>query len=124
MTGVRSKGVCGVHSSRAVRRARRMRELVEETTTAPATTSPATTSRGRRRPRGPGAGKPPMCSATRIHRGVHLGALYQQALEAKGYQVTVKGNIGSSELIYKSLTSGQIVLYPEYTGTLLTAVAV
>lgn len=52
-----------------------------------------------------------------------LGALYQQALAAKGYKVTLKGNIGSSELIYKAFQSGQIDMYPEYTGTLLTAIA-
>jgi osmoprotectant transport system substrate-binding protein len=52
-----------------------------------------------------------------------LGALYQQALEAKGYKVTLKGNIGSSEIIWKALTGGQIQMYPEYTGTLLTAIA-
>jgi osmoprotectant transport system substrate-binding protein len=52
-----------------------------------------------------------------------LGALYAQALAAKGYKVTVKGNIGSSEITYKALQSGQIDMYPEYTGTLLTAVA-
>ncbi|MGI8411258.1 MAG: glycine betaine ABC transporter substrate-binding protein [Solirubrobacteraceae bacterium] len=52
-----------------------------------------------------------------------LGALYQQALAARGYSVTLKGNIGSSEITYKALTSGQIGMYPEYTGTLLTAIA-
>ena len=52
-----------------------------------------------------------------------LGALYAQALQAKGYQVTLKDNVGSSELIYKALTSGQIDMYPEYTGVLLSAVA-
>ncbi|HTX45071.1 MAG TPA: glycine betaine ABC transporter substrate-binding protein [Solirubrobacteraceae bacterium] len=52
-----------------------------------------------------------------------LGSLYQEALAAKGYKVTLKGNIGSSELIYKALTSGQIDMYPEYTGTFLTAIA-
>src|SRR5437588_311459 len=52
-----------------------------------------------------------------------LGSLYAQALAAKGYKVTVKGNIGSSEITYKALQSGQIDMYPEYTGTLLTAVA-
>ena len=35
----------------------------------------------------------------------------------------MKGNIGSSEITYKALQSGQIDMYPEYTGTLLTAVA-
>jgi osmoprotectant transport system substrate-binding protein len=52
-----------------------------------------------------------------------LGSLYQEALAAKGYKVTLKGNIGSSEITYKALQSGQIDMYPEYTGTLLTAVA-
>ncbi|MFZ0040299.1 MAG: glycine betaine ABC transporter substrate-binding protein [Solirubrobacteraceae bacterium] len=52
-----------------------------------------------------------------------LGDLYQQALAAKGYKVTLKANIGSSEIIYKALQSGQIQMYPEYTGTLLTAIA-
>jgi osmoprotectant transport system substrate-binding protein len=52
-----------------------------------------------------------------------LGALYAQALQAKGYKVNLKDNIGSSEITYKALTSGQIDMYPEYTGTLLSAVA-
>ncbi len=52
-----------------------------------------------------------------------LGELYRQALAAKGFKVTLKGNIGSSEIIYKALQSGQIQMYPEYTGTLLTAIA-
>lgn len=51
-----------------------------------------------------------------------LGELYSQALEAKGYDVTLKSNIGSTEIIDKSLTSGQIDMYPEYTGTALTVV--
>jgi osmoprotectant transport system substrate-binding protein len=52
-----------------------------------------------------------------------LGQLYAQALEAKGFKVNVKENIGSSEIIYKALTSGQIEMYPEYTGVFLSAVA-
>jgi osmoprotectant transport system substrate-binding protein len=52
-----------------------------------------------------------------------LGQLYAQALQAKGYKITLKDNVGSSEIIYKALTSGRIDLYPEYTGTLLSAIA-
>jgi osmoprotectant transport system substrate-binding protein len=52
-----------------------------------------------------------------------LGQLYAQALQAKGYKINLKSEIGSSEIIYKALTSGQIQMYPEYTGTLLTAIA-
>jgi osmoprotectant transport system substrate-binding protein len=51
-----------------------------------------------------------------------LGELYAQALEAKGYQVELKKNIGSTEIIDKALTSGEINFYPEYTGTALTVV--
>jgi osmoprotectant transport system substrate-binding protein len=52
-----------------------------------------------------------------------LGELYAQALKAKGYKVTLKPNVGSSEIIYKAFTSGQIQMYPEYTGVFLSAVA-
>jgi osmoprotectant transport system substrate-binding protein len=48
-----------------------------------------------------------------------LGQLYKQALEARGFKVQYKENIGSTELIDKSLTSGKVTLYPEYTGTML-----
>ena len=47
-----------------------------------------------------------------------LGQLYKQALEAKGYKVAYKENIGSSELIDTALTSGKINFYPEYTGVI------
>lgn len=51
-----------------------------------------------------------------------LGELYRQALEAKGYEVTLKSDIGSTEIIDAALTSGEINVYPEYTGTALTVV--
>jgi osmoprotectant transport system substrate-binding protein len=73
---------------------------------------------------GPGSGKPPIVMGDKnFDEEYLLGDLYQQALAAKGYKVALKANIGSSEIIYKALQSGQIQMYPEYTGTLLTAVA-
>jgi len=51
-----------------------------------------------------------------------LGELYRQTLEAKGYTVELKGSIGSTEIIDRALTSGEIDMYPEYTGTMLTVV--
>jgi osmoprotectant transport system substrate-binding protein len=51
-----------------------------------------------------------------------LGELYKQALQAKGFKVSYHSNIGSTEIIDKALTSGQINFYPEYTGTMLTVV--
>lgn len=49
-----------------------------------------------------------------------LGQLYKQALEATGLKVGYKENIASTEVIVKSLTSGKITVYPEYTGVMLT----
>jgi osmoprotectant transport system substrate-binding protein len=51
-----------------------------------------------------------------------LGQLYKQALEAKGFTVSYKENIGSTELIDKALTSGKINMYPEYTGVIVQVV--
>jgi osmoprotectant transport system substrate-binding protein len=73
---------------------------------------------------GPGAGKPPVTIGDKNFAEENiLGNLYAQALQAKGYSVTLQENVGSSEIIYKALTAGHIDMYPEYTGTLLSAVA-
>jgi osmoprotectant transport system substrate-binding protein len=52
-----------------------------------------------------------------------LGQLYKQALQAKGYKVVYKENIGSSELIDTALKSGKINFYPEYDGVIVTDLA-
>lgn len=74
--------------------------------------------------KGPGADKPPIVIGDKNFPEEYvLGSLYQQALQAKGYHVTLKGNIGSSEITYKALTSGQIQMYPEYTGVIVSVLA-
>ena len=71
----------------------------------------------------PGKGKPPIVLGDKNFTEEYiLGDLYQQALKAKGYTVTLKPNIGSSELTDKALTSGQIQMYPEYTGVILSVI--
>jgi osmoprotectant transport system substrate-binding protein len=52
-----------------------------------------------------------------------LGQLYKQALEAKGFPVELKENIGSSEITHQALTDGALDMYPEYVGVLLSEVA-
>ena len=65
----------------------------------------------------PGEGKPTVTLGTKdFTEEFVLGELYKQALEAKGYTVNLKKNIGSTEIIDKSLTSGEIDGYPEYLG--------
>ncbi len=73
---------------------------------------------------GPGVGKPAVTIGDKNFSEEYiLGQLYTQALEAKGYTIKLHENIGSSEIIWKAFTSGAIDMYPEYTGTLLSAVA-
>lgn len=52
-----------------------------------------------------------------------LGELYRQALEAKGYDVVLKLDIGSSEIVHRALRRGELDMYPEYIGVLLSEVA-
>jgi osmoprotectant transport system substrate-binding protein len=52
-----------------------------------------------------------------------LGELYRQALEAKGFEVALKADIGSSEIIHRALRRGALDMYPEYVGVLLSEVA-
>ncbi|HEV3284629.1 MAG TPA: glycine betaine ABC transporter substrate-binding protein [Solirubrobacteraceae bacterium] len=93
-------------------------------TSSSTSSSSASTSTPAAAASGPGVGKPAVTIGDKNFAEENiLGALYAQALQAKGYAVTLKDNIGSSEIIYKALTSGQINMYPEYTGVLLSAVA-
>ncbi len=72
---------------------------------------------------GPGKGKPPITIGDKnFTEEFTLGDLYAQALRAKGFTVNLKPNIGSSELTDKALTSGQIQMYPEYTGVILSVI--
>jgi osmoprotectant transport system substrate-binding protein len=52
-----------------------------------------------------------------------LEQLYGQALKAKGFPVTFKGNFGESELANKAIKSGKLDLYPEYTGVIVLDLA-
>ncbi|HET6448424.1 MAG TPA: glycine betaine ABC transporter substrate-binding protein [Conexibacter sp.] len=72
----------------------------------------------------PGKGKPAVTLGTKnFTEQFVLGQLYKQALEAKGFKVALKQNIGSTEIADKALRSGQIDMYPEYIGIFNTAVA-
>lgn len=49
-----------------------------------------------------------------------VSQLYGQALEAKGFKVTYKDNIGPTETVFPLAKKGDLDLYGEYQGTLLT----
>lgn len=72
----------------------------------------------------PGSGKAPVTLGTNnFTEQLVLGQLYQQALQAKGFTVALKQDIGSTQIADKALRSGQIDLYPAYIGRFDTAVA-
>jgi osmoprotectant transport system substrate-binding protein len=52
-----------------------------------------------------------------------LGEIYKQALEASGFKVELKSDIGSSEIVDRALTAGSLDMYPEYTGVVLSEIA-
>jgi glycine betaine/choline ABC-type transport system substrate-binding protein len=50
-----------------------------------------------------------------------LGQIYAQALQAAGYTVKTQLNLGSEQIAFRAVKSGQVDAYPEYTGTALTS---
>jgi osmoprotectant transport system substrate-binding protein len=49
-----------------------------------------------------------------------LSQVWGQALQRKGYNITVKDSIGPTEVVYPALKNGDIDAYGDYQGTLLT----
>jgi glycine betaine/choline ABC-type transport system substrate-binding protein len=49
-----------------------------------------------------------------------LGEIYSQALQAAGFKVKKELNLGSEQIAFKAVKSGEVDGYPEYTGTALT----
>ncbi|WP_175443084.1 ABC transporter substrate-binding protein [Halofilum ochraceum] len=48
-----------------------------------------------------------------------LANIYAEVLEDRGVEVEKRLNLGSREIVYPALTSGEIDILPEYTGSLL-----
>lgn len=66
----------------------------------------------------PGQGRPPVTVGdTDIYpEQFVLGTLYEQALAAEGYNVSLNRNIGPVEVRIKALENGSVTVYPEYIG--------
>jgi osmoprotectant transport system substrate-binding protein len=72
----------------------------------------------------PGEGKPAVTLGTKnFTEEFILGQLYAQALEAKGFTVHLRDNIGPTEAVEPELLAGKIDLYPEYTGVIVSTLA-
>ncbi|MEV6975977.1 ABC transporter substrate-binding protein [Kitasatospora sp. NPDC093806] len=66
-----------------------------------------------------GAGGTVVIGSANFPENVLLGSIYSQALKAKGVKVEEKFNIGSREVLYGQLQSGNLGVLPEYNGALL-----
>jgi osmoprotectant transport system substrate-binding protein len=73
---------------------------------------------------GSGGGAKPNVTigSTNFSEQLILGELYAQVLEANGYTVTRKFNLGAREIVFPALTTGQIDLEADYLATLLAFV--
>ena len=70
-----------------------------------------------------GGTKPPITiGSTNFSEQLILGELYSQVLEANGYTVTRKFNLGNREIVFPALLSGQIDMEADYLATLLAFV--
>lgn len=79
----------------------------------------ASTRQGAAEPTGP----PIRIGAKNFTEQLILGELYRQALEAKGYDVVLKTDVGSTEIIHRALRREALDMYAEYVGVLLSEVA-
>jgi osmoprotectant transport system substrate-binding protein len=70
-----------------------------------------------------GGAKPPITiGSTNFSEQLVLGELYSQILEANGYTVNRKFNLGNREIVFPALQSGQIDMEADYLATLLAFV--
>ena len=70
---------------------------------------------------GGGSAKPTIkLGSTNFSEQLIVAELYGQVLEANGYTVERKLNLGGREIVAPALESGQIDLYPEYLATYVT----
>src|SRR2546430_3455722 len=60
--------------------------------------------------------------STNFYEQITLGELYSQILEANGYKITRKFNLGNGEIVEPAIESGQIDIDAEYLATLLAFV--
>jgi osmoprotectant transport system substrate-binding protein len=87
--------------------------------------SPTQTATTTTTPTLPGTGKPPVAVGDKntFPEQFVLGALYEEALSAQGYTVSLNRNIGPTQETLQALNSGSLDIYPEYIDVWDTSVA-
>ncbi|MDP8978517.1 MAG: ABC transporter substrate-binding protein [Actinomycetota bacterium] len=72
---------------------------------------------------GGGGGGPIIVGSANFPEQLVLANMYAQVLEDAGVKTRTRLNLGSREVVFPALKSGEINLLPEYTGALLDFVA-
>ena len=57
-----------------------------------------------------------------FNEGYVLAEVFAKALEASGFKVERKFGLGGTLVCYQALVTGEIDVYPEYTGTITRAI--
>jgi osmoprotectant transport system substrate-binding protein len=70
----------------------------------------------------PAAAEPIKIGSKNFTEQFILAEMYAAVLEKAGFEVERKINLGGTLIAHQALTAGEIDLYPEYTGTALSAV--
>jgi len=65
------------------------------------------------------AGQPVVIGSTNFPEQLILANIYSDVLEAHGVDTEKRLNLGSREVVFPSLKSGELDMLPEYTGALL-----
>jgi osmoprotectant transport system substrate-binding protein/osmoprotectant transport system permease protein len=87
--------------------------------------SAAATAAAQVRPAGPAPAEPNraiVVASKPFGESYLLAEMFAQALEAHGFAVERRPGLGATELAFEALRTGAIDVYPEYTGTGLTAI--
>lgn len=70
----------------------------------------------------PAAAEPIKVGSKNFTEQYILAEMYAALLEKAGFQVERKINLGGTLIAHQALTTGEIDLYPEYTGTALSSI--
>ncbi|HEV8215319.1 MAG TPA: glycine betaine ABC transporter substrate-binding protein, partial [Gemmatimonadaceae bacterium] len=70
----------------------------------------------------PGGDRPVVIASKPFAESYVLAEMFAQLLEARGVRVDRRPGFGATELAFAALRSDAIDVYPEYTGTGLTAI--
>ena len=70
----------------------------------------------------PPSSRPVVVASKPFGESYLLAEMFAQLLEARGFVVERRPGLGATELAFQAIRTGAIDVYPEYTGTGLTAI--